>query len=288
MALVPTSEVVARAVARRCGAGAFNVITLEHAEAIAAAAEAARAPVVLQVSHNAVRYHGNRLEPIGAACQAVARSSAADIALHLDHVEDRELLERAPAAGFSSAMYDASALSYAENVSATREATRWLHDHGLWAEAELGEVGGKRGAHVPGARTAPAEARDFVAATGVDMLAVAAGSEHAMTHRSASLDLALIRQLADVAGVPLVLHGSSGVPDGTLVRAIQAGMVKINIGTILNVAFTGTVAAQLTAGHGGVDPRRYLGAARTAMTEVVAQLLRTIGGGVMPPAVTAG
>jgi fructose-bisphosphate aldolase, class II len=275
--LVPTGEIVAGAVTAGTGVGAFNVITVEHAEAIVAGAEAAGAPVILQISENAVRFHGNRLAPIAAAARAVAEASTVPVSLHLDHVERRDLLEQAPTHGFSSVMYDASKLSYVDNVAATTDAAAWGHAHGLYVESELGEVGGKDGAHAPGVRTDPGDAARYVAATGVDALAVAVGSSHAMTTRSAALDHALIAALRDAVPVPLVLHGSSGVPDEELTNAVRAGMRKINIGTALNVAFTGAVRAGVADGK-VVDPRPYLTAGRAAMAGTVTHFLRLLAG----------
>jgi len=275
MTLVSTRTVVDEARAAGRGVGAFNVITLEHAEAIVAGAEAARAAVICQISENAVRFHGGRLGPIARAAAAVAEGADVPVALHLDHVTDGELLRQAADHGFGSVMFDASQLDYTDNVAATRSAAEWAHAHGLWLEAELGEVGGKDGAHAPGVRTDPAEAAGFVAATGVDALAVAVGSSHAMTTRTAALDHELISRLRDAVQVPLVLHGSSGVPDDELRQAVTAGMVKINIGTALNVAFTGAVRELAGA---GVDPRKYLAPARDAMAETVAHLLAVVGG----------
>ncbi|MFB4298803.1 class II fructose-bisphosphate aldolase [Actinomadura sp. NTSP31] len=269
MPLVRTAELVRPG----HGVAAFNVITLEHAEAIAAAAEETGRPVICQISQNAVRFHGGRLGPIAAATRAVAVGSAARVALHLDHVTDEDLMREAADHGFGSVMYDGSEHDYDENVSRTAAAAAWAHGHGLWLEAELGEVGGKDGAHAPGVRTDPGEAAAFVAATGVDALAVAVGSSHAMTERTAALDHGLIARLRDAVPVPLVLHGSSGVPDDELRRAVGQGMTKINIGTALNIAFTGAVRANLDR---GVDPRRYLAPARDAMRAQVAHLLEVI------------
>ncbi|GAB2733662.1 class II fructose-bisphosphate aldolase [Kitasatospora kifunensis] len=277
MPLARTADLLAEAVEARRGLPAFNVITLEHAEAIAAGAELAGTPVVLQISQNAVAYHGGRLLPLARACAEVAEAARVPTALHLDHVEDVELLRAAPGAGFSSAMFDASHLSHADNLQATAEAADFAHWHGLHLEAELGRVGGKDGApplpaHAPGARTDPQEAADFVAATGVDALAVAVGSSHAMTSRTATLDHELIARLAAAVPVPLVLHGSSGVPDEELAAAVTAGLVKINIGTALNSAFTPAVRAALAAKPDAVDPRGYLARGREAMAGVVAHL----------------
>jgi fructose-bisphosphate aldolase class II len=191
-------------------------------------------------------------------------------------VESPDLLHAVTGTGISSAMFDASRLDYADNVAATAEAADWAHAKGLWLEAELGEVGGKDGAHAPGVRTDPTEAAAYVAATGVDALAVAVGSSHAMTDRTAALDFNLIGRLREAVPVPLVLHGSSGVPDEALAKAVKAGIVKINIGTILNVAFTDAVRTQLDAGP-VVDPRKYLAPAREAIARTVAHLVSTIG-----------
>lgn len=278
MPLVSTGDLVADARAAGRGIAAFNVITLEHAEAIAAGAEQAGAPAILQVSENAVKFHGGRLSAIAAAAAAVARASSAPLSLHLDHVMDPELLRAAHPEGFSSVMFDASKLPYEENVKATAEAVRWGHERGIWVEAELGKVGGKEGeapldAHAPGVRTDPAEAAAYVAGTGVDALAVAVGSSHAMTSRTASLDHELIAALTKAVPVPLVLHGSSGVPDAEIRAAIASGMVKINVGTALNTAFTGAVREYLGAHEQGVDPRKYLAPAREAMAGTVAGFL---------------
>jgi fructose-bisphosphate aldolase class II len=219
---------------------------------------------------------------LAAACRALADESAAEIAIHLDHVDDPALFRQTLDAGFSSVMFDAGALPYAANVTATREAAQWAHEQGLWLEAELGYVGGKpdapASAHAPGARTDPAEATEYVRATGVDALAVAVGSSHAMTSRTAALDVALIERLHEAVPVPLVLHGSSGVPDDELRAGIRAGLTKINVGTALNVAFTGAVRARLTKDADVVDPRRYLRDARDAVTSAATELLHTIAG----------
>ena len=173
-------------------------------------------------------------------------------------------------------MFDASKLPYEENVQTTRAAASWAKENGIWLEAELGEIGGKDGAHAPGVRTDPGEALAFVEGTGVDGLAVAVGSSHALVDRTAALDLDLIARLASALPVPLVLHGSSGVPDATLRAAIAAGMVKVNIGTILNVAMTAAVRGAL-ADPAIVDPRKYLGPGRDAVALEVRRLLDVLG-----------
>lgn len=282
MGIVGTGALVAEGAAARSGVAAFNVITLEHAEAIVAGAEAAGRPAILQISQNAVRWHAGRIRPIAVAAASVAQQATVPVSLHLDHVEDRALLEQATYAGFSSVMFDAGALPYDRNIALTAEATAWAHNAGLWVEAELGYVGGKpdqpASAHAAGVRTDPDEAAAYVAATGVDALAVAVGSSHAMTTRSARLDTRLVERLRQAVPVPLVLHGSSGVPDEELRRAVAAGIVKVNVGTALNIAMTGAVRTVLDADSDLVDPRRYLGPAREAITATVRAVLDVVAG----------
>jgi fructose-bisphosphate aldolase class II len=272
MPLVPTGQIVGDAARAGRGVGAFNVIQLEHAQALVDGAERAGAPVILQISENAVKYH-RALEPIGLATLAVARTSSVPVAVHLDHATRAELVREAVALGFGSVMYDASVLPYDENVEATRAVVEHCHAAGVFVEAELGEVGGKDGVHAPGARTDPNEAAAFVEATGIDALAIAVGTSHAMLKKTASLDLDLIAANRKAVPVPLVLHGSSGVPDADLTRAVEAGMTKVNIATSLNQAFTGAVREYLAANPKVVDTRKYLAPGRDAVAAEVARLL---------------
>jgi fructose-bisphosphate aldolase class II len=283
-AIVPlaiTGELVTRAAAAQSAVPCFNIITLEHVEAVIAGAEAAGAPVVLQVSENAVKFRYGSLLPLARAAVAAAERAAVPVALHLDHVQSDDLLRQAPGAGFSSVMYDAARLPYEENLAATRAAADWAHGQGLWIEAELGQIGGKSGrpaldAHAPGARTDPDQARAFVADSGVDALAVAIGSTHAMTTRTAALDHALLKRLSAVLDVPLVLHGSSGVPDDELARAVAGGIAKVNVGTALNIAMTAAIREFLAAHPDAVDSRQYLSVGREAMVRTVTDIVRTL------------
>ena len=277
MPLTPTSTLISRAADGRTGVGAFNVISLETAEGLVSAAERAGLGVILQISENCISYHGG-LEPIAAATLALASSSSADVAVHLDHATDEALALAAIDLGFGSVMYDGATLDYADNVAATRRVVAAAHSAGVFVEAELGTIGGKDGAHAAGVRTDPAEAASFAGDTGVDALAVAVGSSHAMSSRSASLDIDLIGRIADAVPVPLVLHGSSGVPDDQIVRAIHAGMTKINVSTHLNGFFTRAVRAALDADAGLVDSRKYLGVGRAALSAEAERLLVLFAG----------
>ena len=273
MTLVAMTDLARRArhAGSPTGIGAFNVIQLEHAEAIVAGAEAANRPVIMQVSENTAAYHRS-LVPLALACLAVAEESSAEVVVHLDHATDAGLVRQAVALGVGSVMYDASAQPHASNVRSTREMTVEAHAAGVWVEAELGEIGGKDGVHAPGARTRPDEAATYVLETGVDALAVAVGSSHAMLTRDAELDHDLLAELAAAVSVPLVLHGSSGVPDDGLRAAVELGMTKINIATHLNALMAAAVRGALLDER-LIDPRKYLGPGREVVAAEVGRLL---------------
>ncbi len=255
---------------------AFNVIQIEHAEAYAAAAEQSDLPVIMQISENCVRYHGS-LEPIGAATLAIGRSCRVPVVVHLDHATDPELVAQALALGFTSVMFDGSALDDSTNCERTREVAKQCHAEGVSIEAELGEVGGKAGVHDPSARTDPSDAEWFVEATAVDALAVAVGSSHAMTERTAQIDTTLIERLRASVPVPLVLHGSSGVSDSDLVGAVAAGIRKVNIATHMNIVFTNAMLDHVRHQQ-AFDTRKYLGAAREAVASEAERLQRLLSG----------
>nr|WP_300144056.1 class II fructose-bisphosphate aldolase [Propionicimonas sp.] len=271
--LAPLKTLAHECRAQHRGLGAFNVIHLENAEAIVRAAEQTELPVVLQISQNAVAFHRGQLEPLALATLWIARHSPARVGVHLDHAKDLDLIRRAIDLGFTSVMYDGSHLPDDQNRATTAQVAHWCHDAGITIEAELGEVGGKDGVHAPGVRTDPDDAARFVADTGVDLLAVAVGSSHAMTTRDATLDLELISRLAGAVPVPLVLHGSSGVSDEAMLAAIRAGMTKINVSTHLNKVYTDQARATLEAQPRLVDTRKWTGPANEAMSNEVARLL---------------
>lgn len=279
MTLERTSVLVAEAANSGEAVLAFNVISLEHAEGIVAGLASAGANGILQLSENLVRFRDGAVAPITAACRELAERADARVSIHLDHVQDPELaragIRAASRLGISSIMIDAAHLAYADNVRTTAELTRRAHSAGLWVEAELGEIGGKDGAHAPGARTDPDEAAAFVAATGVDGLAVAVGSSHAMTTATADLDQGLVSRIARAVPIPLVLHGSSGVPPRAIAEAATHGIRKINVGTALNVGFTQSVRDVLASDEALTDPRRYLAPAREAVAATVRSLIET-------------
>ena len=261
--------------------GAFNANTLEQVQAIVLAAEAEQSPAVIQVSHRALQYIGSGdqmlgLEYVAAVGKVAAQSVSVPIALHLDHANGDEV-RRAIALGFTSVMFDGSLLPYAENVATTRLLSDEARAADVCMEAELGEVPKPGVSDDTEALTDPAEAEAFVAATGIDSLAVALGSMHAVTEKHGSIDLERLRAIRAVVAAPLVLHGSSGVLDGEIAAGIRMGLCKINVATQLNKVFTLAARAKLVDDTTVVDPRKYLGPARTAMIDGVRERIRFFG-----------
>lgn len=255
--------------------GAFNVILIEHAEALAKAAEIANTGIVLQISENCVSYHG-ALKPIAVATKAIIEACPVNLSLHLDHAEKVDLIKEALDLGFDSIMYDGSKLEYKENVKVSKEVVELCRKYNATIEVELGEVGGKDGVHAPGARTNPNEAKQFVDETGVDLLAVAVGTSHGKTTRDTVLDFELIQELAATVKTPLVLHGSSGVSDENLRKAVEAGMRKVNIATHLNHVFTDEIKSFFGTNPEVVDPRKYMKPARNAVAQETARLIQLL------------
>ena len=262
--------------------GAFNANTAEQIQAIVAAADAENAPAIVQVSHRACLYFGSGdalrgLSYFAAIGKVAAESVRVPIALHLDHAEALDV-EEALELGFTSIMFDGSLLTYDENVRVTRVFADMAHEANVCFEAELGEVPkpGINEAHGEDGLTDPDEAAAFVAATGIDLLAVALGSMHAETEKHVALDLERLKAIRARVNLPLVLHGSSGVTDEYVAQGIKLGLSKINLSTQLNKVFTEAARTALSD-EKIVDPRKYLAPGRDAMTEAVRERIRFFG-----------
>ncbi|MFM9105586.1 MAG: ketose-bisphosphate aldolase [Chloroflexota bacterium] len=272
MALVGGREMLVAARAGGYAIPAFNVFNLEMVQAALAAAAAERSPVVIQVSPRTAGYAG--LPVISAIVRVLAAECPVPVALHLDHGPDLGAVEDALFAGFTSVMYDGADLPFAENASRSAEVVRVAHAAGASAEAELGQVGHVGDAAPVDGFTDPGEARVFVEATGVDALAVSIGTVHGMAATGARIDIARIAALREAAGVPLVMHGSSGVDDESLAAAIRAGITKVNLSTALQREFMNALRASAAMPGHETDARAVLGDARDA---VIAAARRRIG-----------
>ena len=264
--------------------GAFNANTMEQVQAIVLAAEAEMAPVIIQISNRALQYAGNGNEIVGLRYMAeigkvAATSVTVPVALHLDHGTECEVLQ-AIAVGFTSVMFDGGELPFAENMTATRRLCAVARSTNVHFEAELGAVPrADRSENVDHTNTLtlPEDAALFVRETGIDALAIAIGSVHAIRHKHIRLDLERLRAIRAVVNLPLVLHGSSGVTDEDITASIELGICTVNTATQLSQAFTAAVSAKLTDDSGEIDPRNYLGPAREAMKDRVRDRIRFLG-----------
>ncbi|MGB8648407.1 MAG: class II fructose-bisphosphate aldolase [Anaerolineae bacterium] len=282
MPLVNLKPWLRRAQQQHFAIGAFNANTLEQAQAVAMAAEAEAAPAFIQISHNAAIYAGRGNALLGlrfmASIGCVAASSVrVPIALHLDHATAEEV-QQALALGFTSVMFDGGDLPFEQNMQATYKLAGIAHMAGASIEGEIGDVPKRdsSGRMAPAILTEPQEAADYARASGIDVLAIAIGSAHGGRTKEVELDLERLKAIRQLVSLPLALHGSSGVTDDSLARAIQAGIVKVNLATQLNQAFTRGVRASLEDSS-ICDPRQYLGPARDEMIEQVRERIRFFG-----------
>lgn len=279
MALVTSKEILQAALEGHFAVGAFNANNMEQIQGIVDAAIEEHAPVILQVSQGAIRYAG--LEFATAMVRTAATEANVPVVLHLDHGTDFDQNVRCLRAGFTSLMYDGSKKPYEENVAVTAQVVHIAHVCGIPVEAELGKVlqstDGVTADDVRKAMTDPDQALDFVTRTGCDSLAVALGSVHAMRAAEAELDMERLKAIRAKVNIPLVLHGSSGVKESSEVEAIQYGIAKINVATMLNQAFAKALVKSVTEMPNEVDPRKMLIASREAVKEVVRHKLRLFG-----------
>ena len=277
MPYVPSFEILRQAQIGHYAVGAFNAENMEMAQAIVAAAERMRAPVLIQTSLSTARYTGYPV--IQAIVRTLAEQASVPVALHLDHAESLDAIRQALAAGFSTVMIDCSKLAFEENIAVTQQAVALAHAVGIPVEGELGKVGGKEDDHESegDAYTDPEEARDFVARTGVDSLAVGIGTAHGVYQTTPKLDVERLSAVRQQVDVPLVLHGASGLSDDAVRECIRRGICKVNFATELRQAFTGALRQAAADKPNEFDPKALLKPAREAVLELVAGRIAVCG-----------
>ena len=308
MALVTTTEVFKKAYDGGYAIGAFNVNNMEIVQGITEACREEKAPVILQVSKGA-RAYANHTYLVKLVEAAVIECPEIPIALHLDHGPDFETCKACIDGGFTSVMIDASSKPFAENIEITRKVVEYAHDHGVVVEAELGTLAGiedevKVAAHAA-SYTRPEEVEEFVTKTGCDSLAIAIGTSHGAYKFTAAqctrneqgilvpppLRFDVLEEVSRrLPGFPIVLHGSSsvpqnyvkminenggkmpdavGIPEEQLRHAAELSVCKINIDSDLRLAMTGTIRQFFNEHPDKFDPREYLKPARANIKELV-------------------
>jgi fructose-bisphosphate aldolase class II len=278
MVLVTNKEVLDAANDDGYAVGAFNINNMEIAQAIVSTASEMNAPVILAASQGAIEYAG--IEFLEAIAKTAAANTDVPVTLHLDHGTDFNVILQCIRHGFTSVMIDGSKLPFEENIALTKKVVDVAHPCGLSVEAELGRLVGVEDQISVSERDAvftnPDEAVQFVEETGVDALAVAIGSAHGIYKGEPKLDFERLEVINKKIDIPLVLHGASGIPEDSIVRAVELGINKINIDTELRLAFRDAVRKVVTESD-VYDPRKICGPARDAIKEVVRYKISIFG-----------
>ncbi|MFP5527402.1 class II fructose-1,6-bisphosphate aldolase [Peptococcus simiae] len=279
MALVNVDTLLQAAEEGGYAVGAFNCNNMEIVQAIIGAAEAEKSPVIIQASQGAIKYAG--LNYIVSLVRTAAEAASVPVALHLDHGTSFEQVIQCIGHGFTSVMIDWSKHELEENIKVTNQILQVARPLNVSVEAELGKIGGTEDDVVVSDREAsftdPDEAAYFVQQTGIRSLAVAIGTAHGQYKGEPKLDFDRLTAIKEKVQIPIVLHGSSGVPDEALKEAIRRGVRKINIDTNLREAFTDGVREVLAEKPNEIDPRKILGPARDKMQERVVEKIRIFG-----------
>ncbi|MBA7544548.1 Fructose-bisphosphate aldolase [subsurface metagenome] len=283
MSFVTTKEMLKEAQKGRYAVGAFNANNMEIIQAIVETAEEEKAPVILQASQGAIKYAG--LDSIVAMVKVMAEKAKVPVALHLDHGTDYYQNIKCLRAGFTSLMYDGSKLPFDENVKMTKKVVEMAHACDIPVEAELGQIGKMGDSDEPGvalervkeSMAVPEEAVKFVELTEIDFLAAAVGTIHGCRTPFAKLDIPRIEKIRELTGVPLVLHGASGVNDDEVRKGIAAGICKINIDTRIRMKFTEKMREIIKTNPEEIDPRKILGPAKEAAKEIIRDRIRIFG-----------
>lgn len=277
MALVTTKELLLNAQKGGYAVGAFNVENMEMVQAVVAAAEELQSPVIMQTTPSTVKY--SDLAYFYANAKAAAQQVKVPVVMHLDHGNSFELAMRALRVGYTSIMIDGSHESFEENIRVTKAVVEACHPSKVCVEAELGKVGGKEDDMDggDGGYTDPLEAAEFAKQTGVDSLAVAIGTAHGVYKGIPKLDVDRLSEIAKVVSIPLVLHGTSGVPDEAVRECIKRGICKVNYATDLRIAFTKGVNEVLDEYPETIDPKKYNACGREHVKKYVMEKIKVCG-----------
>ena len=279
MALVSMKEMLIIAKENGYAVGQFNINNLEWTQAILQAAEEEKSPVILGVSEGAGKYMGGFVAVVNMVKGLIeSYKTTVPVAIHLDHGSSFEKCKEAVDAGFTSVMIDASHHPFEENIEITSKVVEYAHAHDVSVEAELGTVGGNEDGVIGGIMYAdPEECRKMVEATSIDCLAPALGSVHGPYHGEPNLGFKEMKEISELADLPLVLHGGSGIPTKDIQRAISLGTAKINVNTENQIAATKVIREILGNDKEVYDPRKFLGPAREAIKATVIGKMREFG-----------
>jgi tagatose 1,6-diphosphate aldolase GatY/KbaY len=277
LSLVTSEKMLLTAQKDGYAVGAFNVENMEMVQAVVAAAEELRAPVLIQTTPSTVRYGG--LNYYFANVQAAACAASVPIALHLDHGNSYDLAMQALRAGYTSIMFDGSHNAFEDNIAVTKNVVGACKPNAISVEAELGKVGGKEDdlEGGTGGYTVPEEAKEFVERTGISSLAVAIGTAHGVYAGVPKLDRERLSEIRRLVNIPLVLHGASGLSNEEVRECIKRGICKVNFATELRMAYSNAVKKVLADKPQTFDPKAYGTAARENVKQLVMNRMRVCG-----------
>ncbi len=277
--LISGRELFKRAKEGSYAIGGFNVCNMEFVQAVIKAAEVKQSPVILQVSQGVAKYAG--ITTITEIVKAEAAKTTIPVVLHLDHGTDYEVIMQCLRAGFTSIMIDASRYELDENIRVTREIANACHAMNVGVEAELGKIHGVEDEIAVDEKDAsftdPQEAIRFVKETGVDALAIAVGTAHGPYKGKPELDFERIQTIKQLVDAAIVLHGSSGVGEEDIRRAVELGVNKFNIDTDLRQAFDATLRDFVTQNPAVYDPKKIIGVTRPAIQRVAETKIALFG-----------
>ncbi|MBS7009150.1 MAG: class II fructose-1,6-bisphosphate aldolase [Anaerostipes sp.] len=278
MMLMTSREILWEAQTGGYAVGAFNVENMEMVQAVADAAEELRSPVIMQTTPSTVKYAG--LDYYLANVKTAAKRASVPVVMHLDHGNSFELAMQALRAGYTSVMIDGSHDTFEDNIALSRAVADACHPSEVSVEAELGKVGGKEddldgGDDNP--YTDPQEAKEFTERTGIDSLAVGIGTAHGVYKGEPKLQFDILSRIREVVEIPLVLHGTSGVPDEAVKECIKRGICKVNYATDLRIAYTKGVKEAFAANPDAVDPKKYSAAGREQVKKYVMSKIKVCG-----------
>lgn len=276
MSLVSIGKLLLKAQKEKYAVGAFNVENMEMIQAVLEAAKELRSPVIIQTTPSTLKYALPEL--FFANVKMLADSCDIPIALHLDHGDSFELAVKVVRAGYSSVMIDGSKLSLQDNIALTKSVVAVCRSCGVSVEGELGSIGGKEDNITGEIRyTDPKEAAYFALQTQVDALAVAIGTAHGVYKNEPKLNIEILKQIRKSTNVPLVLHGTSGVPNEIVKECISNGICKVNYATDLRIAFSSGIKEYLKKDYNVFDPKKYNAYARQMVKECVMQRINVCG-----------
>ncbi len=277
--LVSGMDILQKAHEGNYAVGAFNVSNLEMVQAVIAAAEEERSPVILQASQSAITYAGS--EVLALIVRKMAEMATVPVALHLDHGTDWDVIMKCLRDGWTSIMYDGSKSSLEENIKVTKQVIDIAKPMGVSVEAELGKIGGVEDnvniSDREASMTDPEEAVLFYKQTGVDFLAIAIGNAHGVYKGKPELDFNRLETIKKALNIPVVLHGASGISEEDIKKAVSLGVNKINIDTDLRQAFQRAVHKFIAEKPDAYDPRKILGPGTEAIKEVVKTKIKIFG-----------